>query len=109
MLNKSGGTSKAQPRPNSWVTTGDGEILIEFDDKTITDRKGNDFDYSKDPEGKACPFQSHIRRANPRGTRDDIRTVPRIMRRGMSDGPPFDKNPECRTRLVFHGAQRVDR
>ena len=79
--------------------TGDGEILI--DDKTITDRKGNDFDYSKDPEGKACPFQSHIRRANPRGTRDDIRTVPRIMRRGMSYGPPFDKNRNAERGLFF--------
>jgi Dyp-type peroxidase family len=80
--------------------TVDGEILIE--DKTITDRKGNDFNYSKDLEGKACPFQSHIRRANPRSSRDDIRTVPRIMRRGMSYGPPFDeKNADAERGLFF--------
>jgi Dyp-type peroxidase family len=77
----------------------DGEILIA--DKTITDRKGNDFDYSKDPEGKACPFQSHIRRANPRSTRDDLFSVPRIMRRGMSYGPPFQENPEAERGLFF--------
>jgi Dyp-type peroxidase family len=72
--------------------TSDGEILI--DDRTITDRKGNDFNYSTDPDGMACPFQSHMRRANPRipaeQPRDDIRTVPRIVRRGMSYGPPFN-------------------
>ncbi|MEH2623784.1 Dyp-type peroxidase family [Bradyrhizobium sp. AZCC 1719] len=77
--------------------TGDGEVSIG--DKMIT---GNDFDYLKDAEGKGCPFQAHIRRANPRGTRDDIRTVPRIMRRGMSYGPPFDeKNPDAEERGLF--------
>jgi len=76
--------------------TGDGEILI--DDKTIT---GNDFDYSKDPEGKSCPFQSHIRRANPRSTRADIPTVPRILRRGMSYGPRFEENPDVERGLFF--------
>jgi Dyp-type peroxidase family len=82
----------------------DGEILI--DDKTITDRKGNDFDYSTDPDGMACPFQSHMRRANPRirfnEPRDDIRTVPRILRRGMSYGPPFDgANADAERGLFF--------
>jgi Dyp-type peroxidase family len=79
--------------------TGDGQILLE--DETIKNRKGNDFNYSKDPEGKACPFQSHIRRANPRRTRDDVRTVPRIMRRGMSYGPPFNENPDAERGLFF--------
>jgi Dyp-type peroxidase family len=80
--------------------TSDGEILIE--DNTVKDRKGNDFNYSKDPEGKACPYQSHMRRANPRSTRDDLRTVPRIMRRGMSYGPPFTgKNPNAERGLFF--------
>jgi Dyp-type peroxidase family len=80
--------------------TGDGEILIE--DNTIPDRKGNDFDYSKDPVGAACPFQSHIRRANPRSTRDNMRAGPRIMRRGMSYGPPFDgRNLDEKRGLFF--------
>jgi len=77
--------------------TGDGEVMIGG--KTIT---GNDFDYSADPHGMACPFQSHIRRANPRRTRDDIGTVPRIMRRGMSYGPLFDgKNGNAERGLFF--------
>ncbi|KRR26168.1 hypothetical protein CQ14_21005 [Bradyrhizobium lablabi] len=79
--------------------TSNGEILVE--DETIKDRKGNDFNYSKDPQGRACPFQSHMRRANPRGSRDDILTVPRIMRRGMSYGPPFEKSPEAERGLFF--------
>lgn len=57
----------------------------------------NDFDYSKDPAGKVCPFHSHIRRANPRSdvtaepdpnrTIDPVIDIPRIMRRGMSYTP----------------------
>ena len=78
---------------------GDGEFLTE--DETIN-TKGNDFDYSKDLMGKVCPLQSHIRRANPRSTRDDIHTVPRIMRRGMSYGPrPDGKNSKDKRGLFF--------
>jgi len=54
----------------------------------------NDFNYDADPQGEACPLQSHVRRANPRpgaAPRTDRETpVPRIMRRGMSYGPPFN-------------------
>lgn len=47
---------------------------------------GNDFDFSTDPNGQQCPFQSHVRRANPRnGTPEH--PIPRLMRRGMSYGP----------------------
>ena len=60
---------------------------------------GNDFDYRDDPKGEACPFFSHIRRANPRETHVVERLVngqvetritrtPRIVRRGFSYGPP---------------------
>jgi Dyp-type peroxidase family len=97
VLNKSGDAEVAKTK--FMGRTGAGEVLI--DGKTIT---GNDFDYSNDPDGKACPFQSHIRRANPRirnDIRDDIRTVPRIMRRGMSYGPPFEKNPNAERGLFF--------
>ncbi len=58
----------------------DGENLVDG-------RAGNDFDFSQDPDGGKCPLQSHIRRANPRALRDDLATVPRIVRRGMSYGP----------------------
>jgi deferrochelatase/peroxidase EfeB len=47
----------------------------------------NDFDYRHDAEGMQCPFQSHVRRANPRTATPGV-PVPRIARRGMSYGPP---------------------
>lgn len=46
-------------------------------------RTGNNFVFDGDEAGAVCPLESHIRRANPR--RPD---TPRIMRRGMSFGPP---------------------
>ena len=52
---------------------------------------GNAFDYATDPTGRLCPLHSHVRRANPRvqpGQRDDLQVLPRILRRGMSYGPP---------------------
>lgn len=52
--------------------------------------RSNDFDYRGDQQGALCPFQAHIRRANPRLT--GKRRTPRIMRRGMSFGPRFDKD-----------------
>jgi Dyp-type peroxidase family len=59
----------------------------------------NNFDFASDPAGLKCPFQSHIRKANPRG--DEIRNSPqkgrdhlisrqershRIVRRGLPYG-----------------------
>ena len=78
----------------------DGENLID-------PRRGttNDFDYKDDPDGRKCPFQSHVRRANPRIARDsrpDLRTVPRIIRRGMSYGPlPDATHANAERGLVF--------
>ncbi len=46
----------------------------------------NDFDFGRDPDGERCPHFAHIRRANPR---DDGEFIPRIVRRGMSYGPPY--------------------
>ncbi|HVY29006.1 MAG TPA: hypothetical protein VHB79_20755 [Polyangiaceae bacterium] len=47
---------------------------------------GNDFDFSSDPDGKACPFQSHIRKMNPRGRTGDVEheRSKTIARRGTS-------------------------
>jgi Dyp-type peroxidase family len=56
----------------------------------------NDFDYQGDAAGRLCPYQAHVRRANPRTQPVAGRQVwretpvPRIMRRGMSYGPPFN-------------------
>jgi deferrochelatase/peroxidase EfeB len=60
--------------------------------------KINDFHYRGDPDGSLCPFHAHIRRANPRI--DPAHPVdppalplggrqPRLMRRGMSYGAPY--------------------
>ncbi|HEY1092147.1 MAG TPA: hypothetical protein VGE47_13725 [Burkholderiaceae bacterium] len=55
----------------------------------------NDFDFKADPDGKTCPFAAHIRRVNPRGSGGGLHAPPgsrhpRIMRRGMSYGPPYN-------------------
>jgi deferrochelatase/peroxidase EfeB len=52
----------------------------------------NDFDYADDPHGYKCPFDSHIRRTNPRGdiiAGADGAQHP-IIRRGMPYGPRYD-------------------
>jgi Dyp-type peroxidase family len=59
----------------------------------------NDFDYRLDPNGSKCPFHAHIRRTNPRGQpmKDPPEQpggrTPRLMRRGMSYGPRYKRNP----------------
>jgi Dyp-type peroxidase family len=56
-----------------------------------TDPLLNDFNYDYDAQAEQCPFHAHIRRANPRVriTRaDGGARPPRIVRRGMSYGPP---------------------
>ncbi|HEY0955086.1 MAG TPA: Dyp-type peroxidase [Roseateles sp.] len=67
---------------------------------------GNDFNYAKDELGSACPFHSHIRRANPRDLADSAfakNRMPRILRRGMSYGAPVHADaPDDEDRgLVF--------
>lgn len=64
---------------------------------------GNDFDYASDPQGSRCPLHAHIRRANPRPTRDaELPELPggrfpRLLRRGMSYGPRYiEPTPEGR-------------
>lgn len=56
----------------------------------------NDFDYADDPYGYKCPFDSHIRRTNPRGdvvAGSDGDQHP-IIRRGMPYGPWYDPKSE---------------
>lgn len=59
----------------------DGKPLVKF-----LGSGSNDFDYRSDSHGAQCPFQSHIRRANPREPLP-LQLPPRIARRGMSYGP----------------------
>lgn len=56
--------------------------------------ENNEFDFGDDPEGKQCPFASHVRRVNPRltlnrGVNEGTIRVDqhRIVRRGMAYGP----------------------
>lgn len=55
----------------------------------------NDFDFSDDARGLACPFYSHIRKHNPRSDmREDWAPKERrIVRRGIPYGPPIVRDP----------------
>ena len=75
--------------------------------------KLNAFEFTRDADGSACPFHSHIRRGNPR-LNDDAGAplrIPRIARRGLSYGPRFDDAPSNhhRSRHDVHGLQREHR
>jgi Dyp-type peroxidase family len=71
----------------------DGVALVPVADPA----QPNLFDFRSDPLGQHCPFHSHVRRANPRTAPEPSPpgepprpASPRIMRRGMSYGPPVD-------------------
>jgi Dyp-type peroxidase family len=58
------------------------------------DEQCNDFNYDDDAQARLCPFHAHIRRANPRvriTPADAGVRPPRIVRRGMSYGPPVKR------------------
>ncbi len=84
----------------STVATGRAEELLmgRKPDGTnlIAPATPNDFDYSSDPNGQKCPFQSHVRRSNPR-----TNGTPRIIRRGMSYGPQYTVQPGTARGLMF--------
>lgn len=73
----------------------DGTPLVEN-----TGNGKNDFTYESDREGRKCPFQSHIRRANPRMSVGG-KPVPRIARRSMSYGPRFTQENVAADRGLF--------
>jgi Dyp-type peroxidase family len=58
-------------------------------------QRNNDFDYSTDARGRQVPFGCHIRRMNPRDTKltrlTDV-NIHRIIRRGTTYGPSYDRN-----------------
>jgi deferrochelatase/peroxidase EfeB len=75
-----------------------------------TDREQyNNFDFASDPQGAACPFAAHIRKANPRGTTGDLadERSRRIVRRGMPYGSRAGRQDEVRPQagLLFLCAQ----
>lgn len=77
----------------------------------------NNFNYASDSDGARCPFQSHIRKTNPRGdtvrqfgVSDEDERSHRIARRGItygdrvkhpSDAPSFDEMPTGGVGLLF--------
>jgi len=63
--------------------------------------KTNNFNYDIDPRGSRCPFQSHMRRTNPRALVAEKRQVPRLVRRGMSYGPKWPTDPDAERGLYF--------
>jgi hypothetical protein len=62
----------------------------------------NFFTYKDDQQGALCPLHAHIRRANPReNPRTSVR-LPRLVRRGMSYGPPVGVGgPQSERGVVF--------
>jgi len=72
-------------------------LAPEVDDPTLgaDPHRNNDFNYSNDTHGRQAPFGCHIRRMNPRDTQltrlTDV-NLHRLIRRGTTYGPPYDKN-----------------
>jgi Dyp-type peroxidase family len=73
--------------------TRDGDTLP----KAVSGSNRNTFDYEQDPDGGKCPFQSHIRRTNPRAQGEGAtrRPTPRILRRGLSYGARLADDAEA--------------
>ncbi|QIL38336.1 Dyp-type peroxidase [Pedobacter sp. HDW13] len=61
----------------------------------------NVFDFSDDQDGKGCPFGGHIRKVNPRKGPKDVVDVPRLLRRGIPYGKPFEEEPQGEKGLMF--------
>jgi Dyp-type peroxidase family len=57
--------------------------------------RNNDFDFSGDPRGLACPHAAHMRRLNPRDSALTILTdvnIHRIIRRSSTFGPKWSRD-----------------
>jgi len=72
-------------------------LASTVDDPTLgaDPQRNNDFNYANDARGRQAPFGCHIRRMNPRDTKltrlTDV-NIHRIIRRGTTYGPPYDRN-----------------
>jgi Dyp-type peroxidase family len=58
----------------------------------------NAFSFEDTAASHGCPYHAHIRLANPR---DGRAYTPKIMRRGMSYGPPIANAPDAERGLMF--------
>ncbi|MES1964297.1 peroxidase [Psychrobacter sp. AH5] len=84
-------------------------LAPDKDNKALGDdpSRNNDFGYKDDPYGKKCPFGAHIRRMNPRDSKDfilsDVR-IHRIVRRSVGFGevlPPDVTEDDGKQRGLF--------
>jgi Dyp-type peroxidase family len=72
-------------------------LAPEVDDPALgaDPNRNNDFNYSNDARGRQAPFGCHVRRMNPRDTKltrlTDV-NLHRLIRRGTTYGPPYDKS-----------------
>jgi Dyp-type peroxidase family len=60
----------------------------------VDPQRNNDFDFSQDPRGLACPHAAHMRRLNPRDSQLTILTdvnIHRIIRRSSTFGPKWQR------------------
>jgi Dyp-type peroxidase family len=76
--------------------------------------RNNNFDFADDPQGHACPYSAHIRVSNPRDQKINpmSRPAPRLIRRGMTYGPPFttgEKEPVDRGLIGMFICASIDR
>lgn len=83
----------------------------ENGDPLVAPGSGNDFDYDGDQQGQMCPFQAHIRRANPRRATPLFHEAagartPRIARRGMSYGPRYIEPSSGKTDDLVNNQER---
>lgn len=78
------------------------QAVGRFEDGTPVTLKGeedgvpviNNFDYTADPDGARCPFHSHIRKSNPRGS--------------SPGGLKFDKSVQMARRGITYGNRLQD-
>jgi Dyp-type peroxidase family len=90
----------------------DGTPVVEQREPGLTSLPNN-FTYDADVDAVRCPFQAHIRKANPRGDKQRQFAEPltqertqRIARRGISFGPvTLDPGPTDKVGLLFLCAQ----
>jgi Dyp-type peroxidase family len=72
-------------------------IAPEVDDPVLGSdpKRNNVIDYTNDASGRQAPLGCHIRRMNPRNTKLSRLTdvnIHRVIRRGTTYGPPYDRN-----------------
>jgi Dyp-type peroxidase family len=89
----------------------DGTVVVQSSQED-NKYKGNNFNYSVDPQGSKCPFFAHARKVNPRGdtgnpslvstpTRLEEEKMHRIARRAINYGPLPSEVPEKDAGLLF--------